>query len=191
MIARIDHVSIVVKNYDNALNFFQNILGGIPGAQGVERDQEYLWKILSLGDLSRIELLTPTGKRSFLEKFLENRDNGGVHHINIQTPDIYRAREILERHHIPYFDFHDSGPSWKELFIHPRDAFGVLIQIAEFPPDLFLHDSVKLAGKRKWSVSQSENGCTVRFVHPGGGTAAIALTKAEVRALASDLNQIL
>ncbi|MBW2196957.1 MAG: hypothetical protein JRF58_03670 [Deltaproteobacteria bacterium] len=44
----------------------------------------------------------------------------------------------LEDHNIPYFGYNEYADFWKEIFIHPKDAFGVLIQIAEFDPDDWL-----------------------------------------------------
>jgi methylmalonyl-CoA/ethylmalonyl-CoA epimerase len=45
-----------------------------------------------------------------------------------------KARRILEERGIPTFGFSEDIPGWKELFIHPREAFGTLIQFAEFNP---------------------------------------------------------
>jgi methylmalonyl-CoA/ethylmalonyl-CoA epimerase len=59
-----------------------------------------------------------------------------VHHITLQTPDIQQAKAFLEKNGIPYFGDNEYPTSyWKEIFIHPRHAFGVLIQIAEFHPE--------------------------------------------------------
>lgn len=132
LISRIDHVSIAVRDYEKAEQFFRTILGVIPGAVAEDPVMRYVWQIFSLGDMSRLELMKATGEGSFLDSFLSER-GGGVHHITLQTPDIERARDVLEENGIPYFGYNAYGDSyWKELFIHPRDAFGVLIQIAEF-----------------------------------------------------------
>jgi hypothetical protein len=58
----------------------------------------------------------------------------GPHHITIQVKDIQETRRALEERGIPAFGFSEDLPGWKELFIHPRDAFGTLIQFAEFNP---------------------------------------------------------
>ena len=47
----------------------------------------------------------------------------------------------LDDHNISYFGYNEYGDFWKEIFIHPKDAFGVLIQIAEFDPDDWLDKS--------------------------------------------------
>lgn len=186
MISRIDHIAIAVKDYDKAYRFFSTLLGAVPGSCSRDDSMKYLWQNLSLGDLSRLELLTATGPGSFLDGFLAKKD-GGVHHITMQTPDIKKAAAELERNGIPYFGYHEYGSLWKELFIHPKDAFGVLIQIAEFNADDWLAQSVRMTGPGKFIVEHNDGGCTLTFSHPGGGTVTIALTGGEMRQLSKEL----
>ena len=68
MILRIDHVSLAVKDYKKAMEFYTNILGAIPQTHGREAKLQYYWEIFKLGDLSRLEIIRPTGKESFLKK---------------------------------------------------------------------------------------------------------------------------
>lgn len=187
MISRIEHISIAVKDYDKAVEFFQNVLGAIPGVGAEDGNLKFYWQIFSLGDLSRLELIKPTGEGSFLDSFLKNKENGGVHHITLQTPDIHKVRECLEKKNIPYFGFNEFGEVWKELFIHPKDAFGILIQIAQLNPDDYLDDSVKFINLQKWSVDKTEEGCRLNLSHPGGGKVELKLTDKERKALIKDL----
>jgi methylmalonyl-CoA/ethylmalonyl-CoA epimerase len=190
MILRIDHVALAVQDYKKAFDFFTGLFGAIPGTYADDGAMKYLWQNFALGDLSRLELLTPTGQGSFLEGFLRDKQ-GGVHHITMQTPDIHRARKLLEDSGIPYFGFNDYGPVWKELFIHPRDAFGVLIQIAEFQADDWLSPRVRMPMGRKWSVEKSDSGANLTFAHPGGGKVTIELSASEVESLIDDLKKTL
>jgi len=186
MILRIDHVSIAVRNEEKAGHFFGQLMGAVTGAGAADEAMKYRWQIYSLGDMSRLELIHPTGPGSFLDGFLKERE-GGVHHITLQTADIQKSRTLLEKNEIPYFGFKEYGDDWKELFIHPRDAFGVLIQIAEFHADDFLDESVKFTGDRKWAVSPTDDGCQLAISHPGGGKAVVALSRADARRLAEAL----
>jgi methylmalonyl-CoA/ethylmalonyl-CoA epimerase len=186
MIGRIDHVSLAVKDFEKARDFLCRVLGAIPCSWSVDDEDGYLWYIFALGDLSRIELLTPTAEGSFLERFLEGRE--GVHHITLHTTDIVRARQVLEENGIPYFGYSAyPGATWKELFIHPRDAFGVLIQIAEFTPDAFIADSLRLGSGRRWSVERAGGSVRLTLAHPGGGTVKVDLAEEEAERLAGDL----
>ncbi|MCP4137879.1 MAG: hypothetical protein GY754_43355 [bacterium] len=189
MITRIDHVAIAVRDYEEAFRFFTGIFGAIPGA-GAEGEKKYYWQNLVLGDLSRMELLAPTGRGSFLDNFLENR-KGGVHHITMETPNIQQAAKSLDENNVPYFGYSDYSSNWKELFIHPRDAFGVLIQIAEFHPDEWITQEVKMPPGKRCRVREDQKGCVVDFAHPGGGTVSLDLTKEETRQLIKDLEKTL
>ena len=93
MILRIDHVSLAVKDYEGAVEFFTKILGAVSQYSGTDDNLKYYWETFSLGDLSRFELIKPTGKGSFLENFLKNK-MGGIHHLVLQTPDIEMTKDV-------------------------------------------------------------------------------------------------
>ena len=191
MISRIDHVSIAVRenDYERAVHFFQDVLGAIPGVGLDDERLKFFWHIYSLGDLSRLEIMKPTAGGSFLDGFLRDTP-GGVHHLTLETPDIEKAKILLDEHHIPWFGFHDLGELWKELFIHPKHAFGVLIQIAQFTPDDWLSRSVKFPGDKKCKVTKTKGGCVLAIRHPGGGKAHIAISKEEAQGLMEELRKV-
>ncbi len=187
MISRIDHVSLAVRDYEKAYEFFTKILGATPQTRGRDRYLNYQWEILKLGDLSRMELLKPLGDNSFLDNFLK-KQVGGVHHLNLETPDIELARKMLEKNNIPYFDYRVLGDAWKELFIHPKHAFGILIQIAEFRSDDWLAKSNIMPEGKKWEVSKENGKFKLTFKHPGGGKVSINMDKGDILNLVNDLN---
>jgi methylmalonyl-CoA/ethylmalonyl-CoA epimerase len=189
MISRIDHIAIAVSDYDRAFRFFSLLLGGVPGTCSQVDGMNYFWQNLCLGDLSRLELLRPTGPGSFLDGFLAKKE-GGVHHMTLQTPDIKNAAAVLGKNGIPYFGYHEYGDYWKELFIHPKHAFGVLIQIAEFNADDWLAPSVKMTAGKKFEVRKEKDGCTVTFAHPGGGTVSVTMTGEETTRLRDELDRV-
>ena len=190
MITRIDHVSLAVKDYECAVEFFTKILGAVSQYNGTDNNLKYYWETFALGDLSRFEIIKPTGKGSFLENFLKDKE-GGIHHLVLQTPDIEMTREILEKNDIPYFGFQNYGERWKELFIHPKDAFGVLLQIAEFKASDWLSPSYSMPEDKKWSVERNNRKYNLTFAHPGGGKLKLNLDKEEINKLIEDLNKIL
>ena len=186
-ILRIDHVSIAVQDRPKAEHFFHSVFGAIPGAASIDPHMKYAWQVFSLGDLSRVEILSPTAKGSFLDGFLEKRE-GGVHHMTLQTSDMEETKRLLRQYNVPYFgDNEYQDVLWKEIFIHPRHAFGLLIQIAEFHPNDWLSDQVKLLGTRAWKVEQTAEGVQIELAHPGGGKMKLNLTREEARQLAQEL----
>ncbi len=190
MILRIDHCSIALKekNFERAIEFFTKILGAIPQTHGKDNNLKYYWEIFTLGDLTRLEIIKPTEEGSFLENFLRKKE--GVHHLTLQTDDIEKAAKFLEDNKIPYFGKQTLGDSWKELYIHPKHAFGVLLQIAEFKPDDWIAPSSKMLEGQKWSITKINGKFLLTFAHPGGGKVNLKLDKEELKKLISDLEKL-
>jgi methylmalonyl-CoA/ethylmalonyl-CoA epimerase len=187
MVLRIDHVSIAVKDYEKAAAFFKNLFGALEGVGAEDSgSMKYKWQLFSMGDMSRLEIIAPTGAGSYLDGFLAKKD-AGVHHITLQVENIREAKSDLERQNIPFFGFREYGDYWKELFIHPRDAFGVLIQLAEFRPDDWLPDSVKMKADEKFRVKKTSSGVELSLRNPGGGFVMQNLSAEEARSLAKYL----
>ena len=63
MISRIDHVSIAVHDFKKAHAFFEK-LGIISGAKATDDQLKFYWNVFSWGDLSRLELIEPSGEGS-------------------------------------------------------------------------------------------------------------------------------
>ena len=133
MIRRIDHVSIAVRDQAKAKAFFIDILGGKNLFEAPVPWQKYRWTTIELGTSCFIELIDPLEKDSFVQKFLDHRGEG-PHHITIQVNDIQKVHQKLEENGIPTFGLAEPFPGWKEMYIHPKHAFGTLIQFAEFNP---------------------------------------------------------
>jgi hypothetical protein len=81
-----------------------------------------------------LELIHSPDPDNFINRFIEKRGEG-VHHVTLKVESLDEAVEHCRRQGIEPFDINVSDPLWKEAFIHPRDALGVLIQLAEFPED--------------------------------------------------------
>ncbi len=133
MIRRIDHISIAVRDLEKARNFFLNILGGKELFSAPVAPQKFRWTTVELGTSCFIELIDPLERDGFVHRFLETRGEG-PHHVTIQVDDLKETHQTLEEKGIPTFGYAEPFPGWKELYIHPKNAFGTLIQFAEFNP---------------------------------------------------------
>jgi methylmalonyl-CoA/ethylmalonyl-CoA epimerase len=189
MISRIDHISLAVKDFEKARRFLTDILGAVPGARETDETMKFTWEIFSLGDLSRFELITPTGEDSFINGFLKNRE-GGFHHITLEVPDLDKARELLNKEQIPFFEGNDYGGVWKEIFIHPRDAFGMLVQLSEFNPNDWIAESLKHDPESRWQIKREGEKCMLTLPHPGGGRFTVELEREEAKKLADELRGV-
>lgn len=132
-IKKIDHVALVVGNIDEALNFWRDALGlELEQIEDIPREKSAI-AFLPVGD-SEVELVQPTSNDSGIAKYLEKR-GPGMHHICLEVDDIegmlaqLKAKEIKLIHEEPVVA--DSGK--KYAFIHPKAAFGVLVELYELP----------------------------------------------------------
>lgn len=133
MIERIDHVSLAVRDRAAALRFFVEVLGGREVWSEPAAPAGFHWTLIELGDSCLLELIDPLGDRSFLERFFERRGDG-AHHVTFQVDDLEVMARRLEARGVPFFGQGEPYPGWKELFVHPKHAHGVLLQFAEFDP---------------------------------------------------------
>jgi len=133
MIRRIDHVAIAVRDQAKAKAFFVDILGGRELFCAPMPGQGYRWTTIELGSSCFIELIDPTDTEGFAHRFLASRGEG-PHHITVMVDDIRKVHEHLTAKGVPTFGYSDVLPNWKEFFVHPKHAFGTLIQVVEFAP---------------------------------------------------------
>ena len=137
MIRRIDHVSIAVRDLETAKRFFCGILGGRELYTATEAGEGFRWTAIGLGSSCALEIIDPAGEDSFLHRFLDRRGDG-AHHITFQVNHLEGARTTLEARGVPTFGYNDADPNWTYFYVHPRHAFGVLLQFAEFEPELWV-----------------------------------------------------
>ena len=132
-ISKIDHVALVVGDINEALAFWQDALGiPLDHVDEVPREKSAI-AFLPLGE-SEIELVQPTTNDSGVAKYLEKR-GPGMHHLCLEVDDIeamlaqLKAKGIQLIHEQPVVA--ESGK--KYAFIHPKAAFGVLVELYELP----------------------------------------------------------
>jgi len=122
-----------VSDLEKARAFFLDILGGRELFCLPVPDQKYRWTTIELGTSCFLELIDPIDGEGFVQRFLDGRGQG-PHHITLQVDDIAAAKKHMEEKGVPIFGYSEALPGWKEFYIHPRHAFGTLIQFAEFNP---------------------------------------------------------
>jgi len=87
---------------------------------------------LRFGNGARVEVLMPhaTETNDFLARFLEH-SGPGPHHVTFKVPDLEVAIGRARQHGFEPIGIDVSDPEWMEAFIHPKQASGVVVQLAQ------------------------------------------------------------
>ena len=131
MITKIDHLGIAVKSLDDAINYYQNVLGLVCEGREEVESQKVRTAFFAAGDV-HIELLEPTADDSPIAKFLE-KNGPGIHHVAFATDDIAgqlaQAKDQGARliHEVPFPGAGDKLVA----FLHPKSTFGVLTEFCQ------------------------------------------------------------
>ena len=139
-IKRIERVALAVEDLDAAQEFFEQWFGAHFHPEEHIEDMGMRYRPFDIG-ASKMELLQATRADSPVAKFIKKNGGPGVHHITYEVDDLDAALAELERRGGRIAYRHTYGPDvtfegyqWREAFIHPKDAFGVLIHLAEKKP---------------------------------------------------------
>ncbi len=125
---RFDHIALALPRMADAMGFVVGTLGGAPSFgmdAGVYRFGQ--WKFANGG---RLELLEPLGADGFLHRFLASRGSG-IHHVTFKVPSLAEACARAEARGYDIVGRNERNPYWKEAFLHPRQALGIVIQLAQ------------------------------------------------------------
>lgn len=129
-IKRMDHICMVVAKLDDRLPMLTELFG----MKVLERFDNpragYNGVTLEVpGSNTQWELLEPSSDDSFIARFL--RDRGpGLHHVTFEVESVETATSALKQYGYEPFGGR-SYPSYKEVYVHPRDSGGVLFQLYE------------------------------------------------------------
>jgi methylmalonyl-CoA/ethylmalonyl-CoA epimerase len=126
----LDHLAVGTPDLSGGWDLFAGVLGGTWAYGG--DSPGFWWGQLKFASGPKIELLRPTGgpDAAFLERFLESR-GAGPHHFNFLVSDIEDALARIEAAGLEPVGVNVANPGWKEAFLHPRAAHGIVIQVAQ------------------------------------------------------------
>jgi len=123
-----DHIAVATHRIADAPEFIVGQLGGVSGFGGPEG--EFQWWHWDFQGGGRIEIIEPYGAAGFVHRFLESR-GPGIHHVNLEIPSLRDAIAKAERLGYSVVGVNDSHDYWKEAFLHPKTAMGIVVQIVE------------------------------------------------------------
>ncbi len=125
----LDHVAIGTRAHQGAVPCLVSELGGEYAGGGPNPGFDFAQFRYANG--ARIEILQPTGApNGFLFRFLEHR-GPGIHHVTFKVPNLDDACDRARTHGYEVVGYSTADPSWKEAFLHPKQAQGIVVQMAE------------------------------------------------------------
>lgn len=132
-IKRIDHIAILVDDMEAALTFWKDTLG-LNLTALVENSNEQAQIAFMPTTNSEVELVKPTTEDSGLARFLEKR-GPGIHHICLEVDDIESMLVVLKSKGVELInEVPRTGEGGRKYaFIHPKSAFGVMVELYEYP----------------------------------------------------------
>ncbi|NCC98390.1 MAG: methylmalonyl-CoA epimerase [Bacteroidia bacterium] len=129
----IEHIGIAVPSIEEALPYYEKVLGMKCYAIEEVADQKVKTAFLKVGEV-KLELLEPTSPESTIAKFIEkNGGRGGVHHIAYAVKDIEGKLKQVEENGVQLIDKVPRGGAegLSIAFLHPKSTAGVLTELCE------------------------------------------------------------
>ncbi len=135
-ISHIEHVGIAVTSLEEAIPFYENLLGFKCYAIEEVEDQHVKTAFFKVGE-TKIELLEATSPESAIAKFIEkNGGRGGIQHIAFCVEDGVAAAlaEVQEKGGRVLDQQPRRGAEGLNIaFLHPKTSAGALVELCEHP----------------------------------------------------------
>jgi len=130
-LTHIEHIGIAVKNMEESIKFYEEVLGLKCYAIEEVKDQRVKTAFFMLGQ-TKIELLESTDPEGPIGKFIEKRGEG-VHHLAFAAEGIEGALQSLENKGVLLIDkVPRKGAEGLDIaFLHPKSTQGVLMELCE------------------------------------------------------------
>lgn len=134
---RFDHVAVAQHRITDLAPYLGGVLGGEPDFGAPSGEYRFgQWRFAGGG---RIEVLEPIGADGFLHRFLA-RYGPRIHHVTFKVPSLDEACARARAHGYEIVGYDTSHPDWKEAFLHPKQALGLVVQFAQ----------AAIEGSRRW-----------------------------------------
>ncbi len=128
-ISHIEHIGIAVNSLEEAIPYYENVLGLKCYAIEEVTDQKVKTAFFQVGG-TKIELLESTDPEGPIGKFLENKGQG-IHHIAFAVDNTGEALKAVEAKGVRLIDKTSrKGAEGLNIgFLHPKSTLGVLTEL--------------------------------------------------------------
>jgi methylmalonyl-CoA epimerase len=134
LLTQIDHVAIAVNDLEAAISFYHDTFGAsVAHRERVETDGVEEALIAVAG--SYIQLMSPTRADSPVAKFLERRGEG-LHHVGYRVANCAAVLAAVKAGGGRLIDEvpRPGSRGTTVAFVHPKGAFGTLIELVQAEP---------------------------------------------------------
>jgi len=130
-ISHIEHIGIAVKNLEESIKYYENILG--LKCYNIEevKDQKVKTAFFMVGQ-TKLELLESTDPEGAIGKFIEKKGEG-IHHLAFAVKGIENALAEMESKNVQLIDKAPrKGAEGLDIaFLHPKSTAGILTELCE------------------------------------------------------------
>ena len=133
-LSHIEHLGIAVKSLEEAIPYYENILGLKCYSIEEVADQKVRTAFFKVGQ-TKIELLEPTCPESTIAGFIEKRGEG-IHHLAFPVADgVANALAEVEAKGVRLIDKapRKGAEGLNIAFLHPKSTGSVLTELCENP----------------------------------------------------------
>lgn len=128
---KVDHIGIAVKNLEETLRFYQDILGLELNGTEVVEEQKVKVAFLPIGD-TELELLESTTEDGPIARFIE-KNGEGIQHIAFKVENIEEAIAYMQSKGMRMID---EAPRYgaggaRIAFVHPKSSHRVLVELTQ------------------------------------------------------------
>lgn len=128
-ITHIEHIGIAVSNLEEAIPYYENVLGLKCYAIEEVADQKVKTAFFKVGQ-TKIELLESTDPEGPIGKFIEKK-GPGVHHLAFAVNDVNEALNEVADKGVQLIDkaARKGAEGLNIGFLHPKSTLGVLTEL--------------------------------------------------------------
>jgi methylmalonyl-CoA/ethylmalonyl-CoA epimerase len=130
-LTHIEHIGIAVKNLEESIKYYEDILGLKCYAVEEVKDQKVKTAFFMLGQ-TKIELLESTDPEGPIGKYIEKKGEG-IHHLAFAVEGIESALDELKVKGVQLVDQNPrKGAEGLDIaFLHPKSTRGILTELCE------------------------------------------------------------
>jgi methylmalonyl-CoA/ethylmalonyl-CoA epimerase len=131
MFRKIEHLGIAVKNLEESLKIYENLLGHSCYKTEIVESEFVKTAFIQVGE-SKIELLEATHSDSAIAKFLEKKGQG-FHHVafDVENIDSEINRLVEKGFELIHKTPKDGADNKRIAFLHPKSTNGLLVELCQ------------------------------------------------------------